>query len=295
MSLGRGLGALITSTASRQKSRLAAGKGDDSSGGASGAAQKIWQVPWSEIQPNARQPRKDFNSEELSGLAESIKKHGILQPLLVVEKSDGGYELVSGERRLRAAKIAGLATVPVIVKELADQEKLEVALVENIQRADLNPVEMAFAFKRLAEEFGLTHEEIGKKVGKGRPTVSNYIRLLGLPAEIQAALVDGRIGEKQGRMLLSIAEEQERLKMFAVMINEKMDHHEADDRTQKFKIKQGTLRRDPNVVYVEDKLRTALGTRVFITNKKSGQGTITIEYYSKEELARLVKKLGVTF
>src|SRR3989339_1210501 len=171
MSLGRGLGALITPT----------NKVVNQSSHASEVEGKIWFIPVTKITPDPNQPRKHFKPEELDQLAASIKEHGVLQPLLVVEKSDGGYELVAGERRWRASKLAGLPTVPVIIKKLADQAKLEVALVENIQRENLSALEEAFAYKRLSQEFGLTQQEVADKVGKSRSAVANTTRLLDLP------------------------------------------------------------------------------------------------------------------
>lgn len=282
MSLGRGLGALITPTNTGRQVRQY-GVSEDTK-------DKIWNIPLSEIQPDPNQPRKHFNPEELQELADSIKEHGVLQPLLVIEKVNGGYELVAGERRFRASKLAGLATVPVIVKKMADQERLEVSLIENIQRADLNPIEEAFAYKRLIEEFDMTQEEVGIKVGKSRPAVANAIRLLDLPEEIQKALVDKKINTGQARSLLSLETSEKQLAMLSSMLGQKITVRELEKEVNRQRIDKSTLRRDPNLAYLEDKIRTALGTKVSIT-QKGDKGTISLQYYSKEELARIIKKI----
>lgn len=282
MSLGRGLGALITPTNTGRQVRQY-GVSEDTK-------DKIWNIPLSEIQPDPNQPRKHFNPEELQELADSIKEHGVLQPLLVIEKANGEYELVAGERRFRASKLAGLATVPVIVKKMADQERLEVSLIENIQRADLNPIEEAFAYKRLIEEFDMTQEEVGIKVGKSRPAVANAIRLLDLPEEIQKALVDKKINTGQARSLLSLETSEKQLAMLSSMLGQKITVRELEKEVNRQRIDKSTLRRDPNLAYLEDKIRTALGTKVSIT-QKGDKGTISLQYYSKEELARIIKKI----
>ncbi|MDD2758292.1 MAG: ParB/RepB/Spo0J family partition protein [Patescibacteria group bacterium] len=286
MSLGRGLGALISSTAGRQKKEYATGSAKEP---VSGQSPKIWEVSLSEITPAPKQPRKYFNPEELDELAASIKKHGILQPLLLSEKANGGYEIIAGERRWRAAKLAGLAIVPAIVKQLPDLEKLEVSLIENIQRADLNSMEEACAYKRLVDEFNLTQQEVADKVGKSRPAVANTIRLLELPNEVQKALVEKRINTGQAKALLSLRNEKEQLDALSSMLGQKISVRELERAVQKIR-PAGFSRRDPNLAYLEEKLRTALGTKANIT-QKGEQGIIAINYYSKEELARVIKKI----
>ncbi len=277
MSIGRGLGALIAPTLFKKKY-------DDSL-----KSERVWMVPVSEIKPHPHQPRRDFKPNELQELADSIRQHGILQPLLVSEKADGGYEIIAGERRWRAASLAGLATLPVIVKELAESQKLEVALIENIQRQDLNALEEAFAYKRLIEEFGLTQQGVAEKVGRSRPAIANTIRLLELPPEAQAALVAGKITTGQARALLGIADRAQQLEILSSMLGEKITVREIEREAQK-RGGRGTLRRDPNLLYLEEKLRQALGTKVAIT-QKGERGSINISYYSKEELAEIVKKI----
>ncbi|MFA6424493.1 MAG: ParB/RepB/Spo0J family partition protein [Candidatus Magasanikbacteria bacterium] len=279
MSLGRGLGALITPTNKNNSSHSSDTEG------------KIWFIPISKITPDPKQPRKQFKPEELDQLAASIKEHGVLQPLLVVEKTDGGYDLVAGERRLRASQLAGLTTVPVLIKQWADQEKLEISLIENIQRENLNPLEEAFAYKRLMEEFNLTQQQVAEKVGRSRPAIANAVRMLDLPTQVQAALVDGKINTGQARALLSLSTAKEQLNMLSSMLGEKITVRDLEREANKQKVLGNRpIRKDPNILYLEDKLRAELGTKVNIS-QKGVRGTIVIDYYSDEDLKRLVKKL----
>lgn len=282
MSLGRGLGALISST--KKDSVIPQQSANVSTG------EKVWMVPVTTIKPSVNQPRKHFKPEELQELADSIKQHGVLQPLLVTEKTDGNYELIAGERRYRAAKIAGLTTVPVIIKKIEAQQKLEIALIENIQRQDLNALEEAFAYKRLIEEFGLTQEEVAQKVGKSRPAVANTIRLLDLPNAIQTALVEGKISMSQGRTLLSLETEQQQLDMLGSMLGKKITVRELEQEVSKTHLHKNPGRKDANTVYLEDKMRAVLGAKVSIS-QKGEQGSITITFHSKQELGDLIKKI----
>ncbi len=280
MALGRGLSALISPNRNAPTNNKSDSDSDP----------KIWHIPVNNIFPNPNQPRRHFAPEELQELAASIKEYGILQPILVTERMDSGYELVAGERRLRAAKLAGLPTIPALIKKLADQAKLEVALVENIQRADLNALELAFAYKRLAEEFHLTYQQVASKVGKSQSAVANTIRLLNLPEAAQTALVEGKIGSSQARTLLALRSADEQLGMLASMLGQKITVRELE-RTVTQKTAGKFARRDPNLMYLEDKLRSALGTKVAIT-KKGEQGTVTITYHSEEELKNIIKKIA---
>ncbi len=210
MALGKGLNSLIPQNIARKTIRRETGSSNDSS--------RIWHIPISEITPNERQPRKNFAHGELEDLVASIKKHGVLQPVTVAEKADGGYELIAGERRLRSSQIAGLATIPAIVRVANAQEKLELALIENIQRQDLSPIEEAFAYKRLMDEFHLTQQSVSEQVGKSRSAVANMVRLLDLPEIIQKALSDGKISVGKARALLSLIDEDEQLKIFKNMV-----------------------------------------------------------------------------
>lgn len=279
MSLGRGLGALITPTGKNNSVSVSADEG------------KVWFIPLSKITADPNQPRKKFNQEELSQLAGSIKEHGILQPILVVEKNDGGYELVAGERRWRASHLAGMTTIPALIKKLADQQKVEISLIENIQRQDLDPIEEAFAYKRLIEEFNLTQQQVADKVGKSRPAVANAVRLLDLPVEVQAALVERKINSGQARALLALQTEKEQLDMLASMLGEKITVREIEREANKQKVlHHRPIRKDANLLFLEDKLRAEFGTKVNIT-QKGDRGTVVIDYYSQEELKRVIKKL----
>lgn len=284
MALGRGLGALITSTG---KGSPVVKKEENQNEG------QIWYIPITKISPNPDQPRKRFVVEDLQELAESIKQYGIIQPLIVAEKKDGGYELIAGERRLRAAQIAGLPTVPAVIRQFIEKEKLEIALIENIQRSNLDPIEEAFAFKRLIEEFGLSQQEVADRMGKSRPAISNTIRLLDLPVQAQTALIEGKINTGQARAILSLEKNEERLGLLASLLGQKISVRELERNVAVKKMNGGMVggRRDPNLIYLENKLREKFGTKVTIT-KKGSSGTIVLSYYSAEELKNLVEKLS---
>lgn len=285
MALGKGLNSLIPQQKFRKIIRRETGNGDSS--------EKVWHIPISEIIPNSEQPRRNFSHQELEDLVLSIKKHGVLQPITVTEKTDGGYELIAGERRLRASQIAGLPTVPALVRSATKQEKLELALIENIQRQNLNPIEEAFAYKRLMEEFGLTQEEVSEQVGKARSTIANFVRLLDLPVEMQKALMDGKLSAGKAKALLSLKDEKEQKAIFLSMMGEGMtvrdvEHTVASKGPQS---RKGSVRRDPNLIASEQLLEERLGTKVHITGR-GDKGTIVIEYYSKEELKKLISELS---
>lgn len=287
MALGKGLNSLIPQQSSFRKIiRRETGIVDNNN-------DKIWHIPISEIVPNSEQPRREFLHSDLQDLVNSIKKHGILQPLVVTEKEDGGYELIAGERRLRASQIAELPTVPAIVRSATQQEKLELALIENIQRQNLNAVEEAFAYARLMEEFNLTQEEVATQVGKSRSTVANMVRLLALPENVQKALIDGKISIGQAKALLSLKDEDEIQDVYQNMLGQKMTVRDVEKSVEQRgpKSRKGSLRRDPNLVSAEQILEERLGTKVHISSKGE-KGSITIEYYSREELKRLISELS---
>lgn len=284
MALGKGLSSLIPQFRTKRVTHLQTGQGD--------SVGRIWQIPISEIVPNSEQPRKQFSHTEMEELIASIKEHGIIQPLVVTEKEDGGYELVIGERRLRAAQMAGLATVPAIVRAATQQQKLELALIENVQRQDLNPIEEAFAYQRLTEEFGLTQEQVAERVGKSRPLVTNMIRLLGLPGQIQKALIDGEISVGKAKAILSLKDEKDQLALFRSMTGKQITVRDVEKTVAEKgdKSRKGSVRRDPNLLAQEKLLEERLGTKVYIT-QKGEKGTIVINYYSKEELKRILAEL----
>ncbi|MBI4050756.1 MAG: ParB/RepB/Spo0J family partition protein [Candidatus Doudnabacteria bacterium] len=255
----------------------------------------LMEIELAKIVPNEFQPRRIFNEEKLGELAASIKEHGIIQPLVVVARDDGKYEIVVGERRFRAAKLAGLAKVPVFVHPKINSEaKLEFALIENIQRADLNPIEEGKAFERLNREFGLSLTEIAKRVSKDISTISNLIRLLSLPVEVQRALIEGKIAEGQARPLLSLKDKEEMLQMFKIILRDQMKVRDIEAKvreikTRKIKVKE-MFTPDPFLESLENLLRNKLGTRVEVSKAAKG-GKITIEFYSDEELNDIVSKI----
>ncbi|PIR03639.1 MAG: chromosome partitioning protein ParB [Candidatus Magasanikbacteria bacterium CG11_big_fil_rev_8_21_14_0_20_39_34] len=283
MALGKGLGSLIPQDNKKEKNTKSVVKKPSDDG------QKIWHIPLSEIVPNTEQPRKDFSHTAMEDLVASIKQYGILQPVTVTERNDGGYELIAGERRFRASQIAGLATVPALVRSATEQEKLELALIENIQRQDLNPIEEAFSFKRLMDEFGVKQDEIAKRVGKSRPQISNTVRLLELPDEIQQALMDGNLSASKARTLLTLKDAHEQLEMFRSMMGQGITVRELEQQvaTKDSRSKKGSKRRDPNILAQEQLLEERFGTKVRIS-KKGEKGSIIFEYHSLEELKRLL-------
>ena len=282
MPLGKGLGALIAPTGRKTIVRETTGSGSSS--------ERLWLVPTSAITPGKSQPRQTFSQPEIEELAASIKEHGILQPLLVAEKADGGYELIAGERRLRAAARLGLSSVPVLVKKFSDEAKLTVSLIENIQRQNLNPIEEAFAYKRLSEEFGFTQEQIAAKVGKSRPAVANTVRLLELPNQAQEALMNNKISPGQARALLGVADVKIQLELLVSMLGQKITVRELERTASQVNPGRPT-RRDPNLTFLEEKIRTALGTKARIT-KKGERGTVVIDFYSSADLNRLIQKIA---
>ena len=274
--LGKGLDALIPT-------------GQKTSGGESGIA----QIALDSIQRNPRQPREKFDLEELENLAASIREHGVIQPLIVSPGKNGVFTLIAGERRLQAARKAGLKTVPVVIRHATDQQLLELALIENIQRADLNAIEEAEAFQHLAKEFKLSHETIAARVGKSRSAVTNTMLLLDSPAAVKQAIVDGRITEGHARAMrtLPVKAQEDLLKQIiqldlSVRTTEMMARNAGHKPSSKRKIS-----RNPNVKDIEDRLVKSLNTRVVLNHKKNGGGRVTIYYYSDEELDSLLEKL----
>ncbi len=252
-------------------------------------SESIAQVPINKIKANPLQPRSSFDHESLEELTNSIKEHGILQPLILVPSGDN-YEVIAGERRLRASQILELKTVPAIIRDLAEQQKLELALVENIQRKDLTPIEEAVAYQRLIDEFSLTQEEAAKRVGKSRSAVTNILRLLTLPTEIQKALASGKINFSTARLIVGLPP-QERLKFFQKVLKQDLTVRAAENQAKKIVVRRHVRRaKDPNITALEDRLQAALGTKVNV--KKSGEsGQIVIEFFSTEELDNLVTRL----
>lgn len=249
------------------------------------------------IVPNEFQPRRVFDEEKLQELAASIIENGIIQPLVVLPRDDGRYEIVVGERRWRAAKLAGLTRVPVFVSQpLSDETKLELALIENVQRADLNPIEEAKAYERLRTEFGLQVAEIARKVGKDGSTISNLLRLLGLPVEVQRALIAGEMTEGQARPLLTLRDREEMLAMYKIVRERGMKVRDIEAKVREIRERKIKVREmftpDPVLDSLQNMLRQKLGTRVEVSKGAKG-GKITIEFFSDEELQDIVGKINV--
>lgn len=256
--------------------------------------ERIFNLAIDDININPFQPRQNFKDQALTELADSIKEHGIIQPLITSSRSDGKYDLIAGERRLRAAKLIGLKTVPAVVRLASDLEKLELALIENIQREDLNPLEYAQALNRLVSEFNLTQQELAKRLGKNRSTVANILRYLELPAEIQDSLRQREISEGQAKVLLSLPDSASQFNLWQKIKTNKLTvrQTEAEARNVKIKVK-GYTRAGPdaNILALEQQIEAVLGTKVKIDGRLN-KGRLTIEYYSVEELNNLVKQLG---
>lgn len=249
-------------------------------------------VPIEQITPNPRQPRVEFDEAALSELVASIRAQGVIQPLLVRRVSDNGYELIAGERRLRAAERAGLTHVPIFVRDVSDAESLELALVENVQRNDLSPLEEAAAYQRLLDEFGHTQEEIAERVGKSRPAVANTLRLLRLPDAIKHDLSRGRLSAGHARVLLSIHDSDAQLRAAKQIVTRQLSVRDAEQLAvaKRTTTSAKSAPRDPHRGALERDLSAALGTRVRITPSGKG-GRIEIEFYSPEELQGLVDRL----
>lgn len=280
-SLGRGLGSLIPSQATRNIQTTSAPINNKDS---------ILNINIEEIVENPFQPRKKFTDTKLNELAESIKDHGIIQPLVVVKK-DNGYELIAGERRLRASKIAGLKTVPVIVREADNKEKLELALIENIQRENLNPIDLARSYKQLQEEFSLTQEETAKQLGKSRSAIANTMRLLNLPEEIQSGLMTEKITEGHAKYLLGLDNANKQINLYNKITRANLS---VDDTNKEVRRMGGTKSARVKINYVDkDKefyIREFFGAKAEIKRKGKG-GQIIINFYSDEELKEIVDKI----
>lgn len=274
--LGRGLSALIP-----QRTPSASG---------------ALEIPIARIRENPHQPRHRFDTAELESLAASVREHGIIQPILVTETLDG-YQLVAGERRLRAARMAGLERIPAVVRQLADREQLELALVENLQRADLNPIETAEAYRQLIAEFGFAQDDLATRVGRARTTVTNTLRLLDLAEPVQAAVIEGQISEGHARALGGLAPEQQPA-VLASVVGQELSVRQAEELVRRLREARpsdppGQAARataDPDLERVEAELRSALGTKVTLARSRRG-GRIVIEYYDDDDLSRLYDRL----
>ncbi len=274
--LGKGLDALIP--------------GGSTAASAAGAS----QVPIDSIARNPRQPRQLLKNDELQELAQSIRQHGVIQPLIVAPAMGGSYILIAGERRLEAARLAGLTTVPVVVRSASDQQLLELALIENVQRADLNPIEEAEAFRHLAKDFGLSHDAIASRVAKSRVAVTNTLRLLDASAAVKQAVVDGKISEGHARALLALTSAKAQEIALHRVVNLDLSVRQTELLARKLSgnrpAPKKTKRRNADAADIERRLRASLGTKVSLQAGKKG-GSLTIYYYSNEELDALLEKL----
>lgn len=251
-----------------------------------------------EIEPNRGQPRKRFDEEALAQLAESIREHGVIQPLLVKPQTNGSYLLVAGERRWRAARMAGLTEVPVIIKDLSEQETMEIALIENLQREDLNPVEEALGYKELMDTFGFTQDQVAKRVGKSRSAVANAMRLIGLPKEVLPLVENGSLSAGHARAILSLEDEAQMIETAKLAVEKRLTVRELEKRSRQKKkeSEQGTVKkqafsRDSYFDEMEIALKEALHRKVKVSSEGE-KGTLQIEFYSREELRDLAERLA---
>lgn len=287
--LGKGLDSLIPDNRSAKKSTPAKEKTEEPVL----TGEKMVKINM--IEPNREQPRRNFEEDSLLELAESIKQFGVLQPLLV-QKKEGYYEIIAGERRWRAAKLAGIKEVPVIVREYSRQEVVEIALIENIQRENLNPVEEAQAYKRLMNEFSLKQDEIAERVGKSRTAVTNSIRLLKLDERVLQMLIDDMISSGHARALLSLDDKEAQYQAANKVFDEKLSVRETEKMIREWnkpKPEKKQEKKENDFIYhdLEEKMKTIMGTKVSVNRKANGKGRIEIEYYSDEELERLFEMI----
>lgn len=263
-----------------------------------GSKDGVIVVNISEVEPNREQPRRNFDEDKLQELAESIKTHGVIQPLLVVKKKDAKkqdyYMIVAGERRWRAANIAGLKEVPVIIRELSDKEIVEISLIENIQREDLNPIEEAQTYKRLLDEFHMKQDEIAERVSKNRTTITNSIRLLKLCDKVQQMLIDDKLTTGHARALIGVEDKEQQLILAEKVFDEKLSVREIEKLVKNLgKTKEQPEKKKQQLEYIyqeyEGKLKEILSTKATIASKENGSGKIEIEFFSHEELDRIME------
>lgn len=289
--LGKGLDSLIP------ESKKISEKNKESQNGGNDVYKEAVMVDIQKVEPNREQPRKNFDEDALLELSDSIKQFGILQPLLVQDKNDY-YEIIAGERRWRAAKMAKMKEVPVIIKNLTDQEIVEISLIENIQREDLNPIEEAIAYKRLLEEFNLKQDEVAERVSKSRTAVTNSMRLLKLSDQVQQMVIDDMLTTGHARALLGISDSEKQFTIAQKIFDEKLSVRETEKLIKKMQTeKKNSSKKDTlvdpkmDIIYqdLEEKLKHIFGTKVMINKKDAKKGVIEIEYYSQEELDRFIE------
>jgi ParB family transcriptional regulator, chromosome partitioning protein len=298
--LGRGLGAFFPEYQEEEETdRIGKGSGKVKTAVPLDHAEKVnvvLDIPVAHIRPNPSQPRKEFNDESLDELAESIRQHGLIQPITVRYLGEKRFELISGERRLRASKLAGLREIPGYIREVDDEQILTLALIENIQREDLTPLEVAMGYERLMEEMGLTQAEVAGKVGKNRSTVTNMLRLLNLPDFIQAALRDELISTGHARALINLKSEKEQKKLLKRIISQSLSVRQVEEdvrglgkKNQQKANKSGVKKKEnPFLKEISDRLKRTLSTKVDVKEKNKG-GEIRISYYSDDDLERILQ------
>jgi len=270
--LGKGLGALFTS--------LPAG-GD------------VQQLDVRRLVPNRHQPRQHFDDASLNELADSIRKQGVVQPVLVRRNELGGYELIAGERRWRAAQLAGLSTIPAIIKNVSDAEMLQLALIENLQRQDLNPLEAARGYQRLIKQFHLSQDEVATTVGKERSTVANYLRVLGLPEAVKTALAQGALTFGHAKAILTVSQPAGQHQLAQRILDEGLSVRQTESAARTLTGRRRRILRSPEFADLEERLRQRMGTRVSLKGRAT-KGRIVLHFFSREELERLLDLLGVS-
>jgi ParB family chromosome partitioning protein len=285
-SLGTGLSSLIPNKLN--KSNIPLKKENFAS------SDNIVKIPIESVVPNPNQPRLYFSEDNLKELSESIKEHGVIQPVIVTRVSDTRYELIAGERRLQASKLAGLKEIPAIIRLATSREKLELALVENIQRYNLNPIEEAKAYRKLQNDFGLTQEEIAKKTGKSRSAIANITRLLELPVEIQKGIIEKKITEGHARAILALENSEKQRALYELIIRNGLTVRAAESKIKEITVhahrRKILKRNDPYIQDLEDRIQQKLGTKVKIS-KRGKSGKITIDFYSEEDFKKIIKLL----
>jgi len=301
--LGKGLGAIfgedVVKESKEETEKKAKAKAEAKAAEEMDDKGRILMLKLDLVQPNKEQPRKTFDEEKINELAESVKNYGVLQPLLV-QKKGSFYEIIAGERRWRAAKAAGLKEVPAVLKEYSKQEAMEISLIENVQRADLNPIEEALGYKQLINEFGLTQEEIAIRVAKSRVAITNTMRLLKLDEQIQNMLIQGVISSGHARALLSLENTMMQLKAAKEILDKKLSVRETEKLVKRMQKevsgeKKEEKKKDETLALIyqnlEDRMKSVMGTKVSIHNKDKNKGRIEIEYYSEAELERIVEMI----
>ena len=301
--LGKGLGAIfgedVVKESKEETEKKAKAKAEAKAAEEMDDKGRILMLKLDLVQPNKEQPRKTFDEEKINELAESVKNYGVLQPLLV-QKKGSFYEIIAGERRWRAAKAAGLKEVPAVLKEYSKQEAMEISLIENVQRADLNPIEEALGYKQLINEFGLTQEKIAIRVAKSRVAITNTMRLLKLDEQIQNMLIQGVISSGHARALLSLEDTMMQLKAAKEILDKKLSVRETEKLVKRMQKevsgeKKEEKKKDETLALIyqnlEDRMKSVMGTKVSIHNKDKNKGRIEIEYYSEAELERIVEMI----